>query len=285
MVQPLLKWVGNKRKVANKIISFFPDRFNDYYEPFLGSGAVLIQLLEQKNLLLPIKFNQTWASDSNRYLIDIFNYVKKDPKVITDYYADNIEHYMDNKEENYKVIRDRFNHDHNALDFCLLSRTCYGGIIRFRKSDGYMSTPVGPHKPISPASFEQRVSVWHDLIKNTKFENLDYKEAIKRAGKDDLIYCDPPYTHSQGILYGAQEFDINDLWHEIALAKKRGAKVALSINGKRESNTKDISVTPPEGLFERIEEVDVGISMVDRLQKSGKQMRNSRVTDYLMLTY
>lgn len=285
MVQPLLKWVGNKRKVANKIISFFPDRFNDYYEPFLGSGAVLIQLLEQKNLLLPIKFNQAWASDSNRYLIDIFNYVKKDPKVITDYYADNIEHYMDNKEENYKVIRDRFNHDHNALDFCLLSRTCYGGIIRFRKSDGYMSTPVGPHKPISPTSFEQRVSVWHDLIKNTKFENLDYKEAIKRAGKDDLIYCDPPYTHSQGILYGAQEFDINDLWHEIALAKKRGAKVALSINGKRESNTKDISVTPPEGLFERIEEVDVGISMVDRLQKSGKQMKNSRVTDYLMLTY
>lgn len=285
MVQPLLKWVGNKRKVANKIISFFPDRFNDYYEPFLGSGAVLIQLLEQKNLLLPIKFNQTWASDSNRYLIDIFNYVKKDPKVIIDYYADNIEHYMDNKEENYKVIRDRFNHDHNALDFCLLSRTCYGGIIRFRKSDGYMSTPVGPHKPISPASFEQRVSIWHDLIKNTKFENLDYREAIKRAGKDDLIYCDPPYTHSQGILYGAQEFDINDLWHEIALAKKRGAKVALSINGKRESNTKDISVTPPEGLFERIEEVDVGISMVDRLQKSGKQMKNSRVTDYLMLTY
>lgn len=285
MVQPLLKWVGNKRKVANKIISFFPDRFNDYYEPFLGSGAVLIQLLEQKNLLLPIKFNQTWASDSNRYLIDIFNYVKKDPKVVIDYYADNIEHYMDNKEENYKVIRDRFNHDHNALDFCLLSRTCYGGIIRFRKSDGYMSTPVGPHKPISPASFEQRVSVWHDLIKNTKFENLDYREAIKRAGKDDLIYCDPPYTHSQGILYGAQEFDINDLWHEIALAKKRGAKVALSINGKRESNTKDISVTPPEGLFERIEEVDVGISMVDRLQKSGKQMKNSRVTDYLMLTY
>lgn len=285
MVQPLLKWVGNKRKVANKIISFFPDRFNDYYEPFLGSGAVLIELLEQKNLLLPIKFNQTWASDSNRYLIDIFNYVKKDPKVIIDYYADNIEHYMDNKEENYKVIRDRFNHDHNALDFCLLSRTCYGGIIRFRKSDGYMSTPVGPHKPISPASFEQRVSVWHDLIKNTKFENLDYREAIKRAGKDDLIYCDPPYTHSQGILYGAQEFDINDLWHEIALAKKRGAKVALSINGKRESNTKDISVTPPEGLFERIEEVDVGISMVDRLQKSGKQMKNSRVTDYLMLTY
>lgn len=285
MVQPLLKWVGNKRKVANKIISFFPDRFNDYYEPFLGSGAVLIQLLEQKNLLLPIKFNQAWASDSNRYLIDIFNYVKKDPKVITDYYADNIEHYMDNKEENYKVIRDRFNHDHNALDFCLLSRTCYGGIIRFRKSDGYMSTPVGPHKPISPTSFEQRVSVWHDLIKNTKFENLDYREAIKRAGKDDLIYCDPPYTHSQGILYGAQEFDINDLWREIALAKKRGAKVALSINGKRESNTKDISVTPPEGLFERIEEVDVGISMVDRLQKSGKQMKNSRVTDYLMLTY
>ena len=285
MVQPLLNWVGNKRIAASQIISYFPKNINNYYEPFLGSGAVLAELMDEENNLLATNFNQAYASDNNPYLIEIFNYVKNDPQTLIDYYTKNITNYMDNKVENYNIIRDRFNNSPNALDFCLLSRTCYGGIIRFRKADGYMSTPVGPHKPISPLKFEQRVKQWHSLIESTTFENIDFKDAMRRAGKNDVIYCDPPYTHSQGILYGAQEFNINDLWIEIENAKKRGAKVLLSINGKRESERKDISVTPPKGLFERIENVDVGISMVDRLQNRGKRMNHSRVTDYLMLTF
>ena len=47
MVQPLLKWVGNKRKVASQIISYFPKNINNYYEPFLGSGAVLAELMDE----------------------------------------------------------------------------------------------------------------------------------------------------------------------------------------------------------------------------------------------
>ena len=285
MVQPLLKWVGNKRKVAKQIIDHFPNEFNNYYEPFVGSGAVLAELQDQKiNSLFP-NFQYAYASDNNPYLIEIFKYVKNDPQKIKDYYAKNIEDYMEDKVNNYNIIKDRFNNNPNGLDFCLLSRTCYGGIIRFRKSDGYMSTPVGPHTPISPQSFAKRVDIWHELIAKTDFDLLDFKAAINRAGKGDVVYCDPPYTHSQGILYGAQDFDINELWESIRRAKDRGAKVLLSINGKRNSNTKDISVTPPQGLFERIEDVDVGISMVDRLQNGGKHMKKSRVTDQLMLTY
>ena len=284
MVQPLLKWVGNKRKVAKQIISYFPEEFNDYYEPFVGSGAVLAELMDEKVTSALINFNGSYASDSNQYLIEIFNYVKNNPQKIVDYYRKNIEHYMDDKVNNYNVIRDRYNQNPNGLDFCLLSRTCYGGIIRFRK-DGYMSTPVGPHKPISPDKFAQRVNVWHQLIENTQFDVMDYKDAIARAKAGDVVYCDPPYTHSQGILYGAQEFHIEELWDSIAAAKVRGAKVLLSINGKRKSNSEDISVTPPEGLFERILDVDVGVSMVDSLQNKGHHMTQSRVTDRLMLTY
>lgn len=284
MVQPLLKWVGNKRKVAKQIISYFPEEFNNYYEPFVGSGAVLAELLDEKVTSEFINFNGSYASDNNIYLIEIFNYVKNKPQKIMGYYTQNIENYMDDKVNNYNKIRERFNKNPNGLDFCLLSRTCYGGIIRFRK-DGYMSTPVGPHKPISPEKFKQRVNIWHQLIKETEFEALDYKQAMARAKKGDVIYCDPPYTHSQNILYGAQDFNINELWDCIAKAKKRGVKVLVSINGKRKSGSEDISVTPPANLFERILNIDTGISMVNRLQNSGKHMKKSRVTDQLMLTY
>lgn len=285
LVQPLLKWVGNKKKVAKEIISYFPSQFNNYYEPFVGSGAVLAELQTEKTESLLIDFNNSFASDSNSNLIEIFNYVKSDPDKLINYYQENIEHYLDDKEANYAKIRDRYNQNPNGLDFCLLSRTCYGGIIRFRKSDGYMSTPVGPHNPIKPASFKKRVMDWHELVSDTDFACLDFKAAMARAQKDDVVYCDPPYTHSQGILYGAQDFKIEDLWDEIFKAKNRGVKVLVSINGKRESNHKDISVTPPDGLFERIIDVNVGKSMVDRLQKGGKKMVGSEVTDRLMMTY
>ncbi len=224
MVQPLLKWVGNKKKVAKEIISYFPSQFNNYYEPFVGSGAVLAELQTEKTESLLIDFNNSFASDSNSNLIEIFNYVKSDPDKLINYYQENIEHYLDDKEANYAKIRDRYNQNPNGLDFCLLSRTCYGGIIRFRKSDGYMSTPVGPHNPIKPASFKKRVMDWHELVSDTDFACLDFKAAMARAQKDDVVYCDPPYTHSQGILYGAQDFKIEDLWDEIFKAKNRGRK-------------------------------------------------------------
>ena len=59
----------------------------------------------------------------------------------------------------------------------------------------------------------------------------------------------------------------------------------LSINGSRESNKKDISVTPPKGLFERDIAVNCGISMIDRLQNAGGTMEDEVVYDRLMLTW
>ena len=103
--------------------------------------------------------------------------------------------------------------------------------------------------------------------------------------KGDVVYCDPPYTHSQSIIYGAQDFSIERLWERIAECKARGAYVMLSINGTRESQKKDISVEVPEGLFEREILIDCGTSMIDRLQNSGKEMVGERVHDKLLLTW
>ena len=64
-----------------------------------------------------------------------------------------------------------------------------------------------------------------------------------------VVYCDPPYTHSQSIIYGAQDFDITTLWKMIAECKARGAKVMLSINGMRDSKKKGYFGNPPAGLL------------------------------------
>ncbi len=285
MVPALLKWIGNKQRFANTIVSYIPNTFNNYYEPFLGSGAVLAELLTQDSSTLFHHFEHAYGSDVLPFLIDIFSIVKNNPSKIIDYYTTEITKYYDNPEQAYEIIRDRFNENHNALDFCLLSRTCYSGVIRFRKSDGYMSTPRGPHKPIAPETFKKRVMLWESLLQKADFTCESFDIAMEKAQSGDVVYCDPPYTHSQAIIYGAQTFNIDLLWKQIAACKERGVYVMLSINNTRESKKKDISVNIPDGLFEREVIVNCGTSMIDRLQNSGKEMKDSEVHDKLLLTW
>ena len=284
-VPALLKWIGNKQRFAETIISYMPEQFNDYYEPFLGSGAVMAQLLYENSMNDTPMFNHCYASDILPFLVDIFNIVKNNPEQIKEYYSKEIEEYYLNPTDKYNEIRDRFNSDHNALDFCLLSRTCYSGIIRFRKVDGYMSTPKGPHNPIRPETFSKRGDLWHDLISDSVFSTMSFEECMDKAQAGDVIYCDPPYTHSQSIIYGAQTFNIANLFKKIAECKAKGVYVMLSINGTRESNKKDISIIPPDGLFEREIFVNCGTSMIDRLQNAGQTMKNEIVHDKLLLTW
>lgn len=286
-VPQLLKWIGNKHRFADEIVTYMPSEINTYFEPFLGSGAVLATLSNMSffSLAPSTTYKQAIASDALEPLVEIFNYVKNDKETLINYYQEHIENYEENRKENYATILQRFNETRSPLDFALLSRTCYSGIIRFRKRDGYMSTPVGPHKPISPIEFRKRVDAWHPLLQRTSFLHSDYKQIIRMAGDGDLVYCDPPYTHSQGILYGAQAFKIDELFEEIKLAKERGAKVMLSINGSKKSGKEDIGVIVPAGLFEREALVNCGISMVNRLQRTGAIMIDEEVHDKLLLTY
>ncbi|QDD87313.1 DNA adenine methylase (plasmid) [Bacillus cereus] len=286
-IPQLLKWVGNKHKFANEIVEMMPSEIETYYEPFLGSGAILgtLAYYQKSSLIPPITYKKAVASDVMTPLIGIFNHVKNEPNTLIEHYKECIDGYSDNREEKYLEVRERFNKDRDPLDFAVLTRTCYSGIIRFRKSDGYMSTPIGPHKPISPESFGERVRIWHDLLQDVEFINADFRETMAKAQNGDLVYCDPPYTHSQGILYGAQAFKIEDLWQAIYDCKQRGAKVMLSINGKKKSKTEDISVQIPEGLFEREQYVNCGVSMINRLQRSGEIMTNEDVHDRLLFTW
>lgn len=285
MIPALLKWIGSKQRFASTIVSYMPDSFRNYYEPFLGSGAVLGELLHQDATAMYPHFERAYGSDILPFLIDIFKTVKGNPERLIAYYSSEIEKYYGNPAEQYDAIRDRFNRDHNGLDFCLLSRTCYSGIIRFRKADGYMSTPRGPHKPIPPEAFEKRVELWSELIQKADFSTASFEDAMKLPQAGDVVYCDPPYTHSQSIIYGAQDFQIERLWDRIEECKARGAYVMLSINGMRESRKKDISVAVPDGLFEREILIDCGTSMIDRLQNSGKEMTGEKVHDKLLLTW
>jgi DNA adenine methylase len=272
----LLKWVGNKQKFAIEITRFFPTDFGRYFEPFLGSGAILATVAPFNGL----------GSDTFKPLMEIWSMLKKNPKELIQWYSDRRNQIGElSKEEVYENVLFSYNAKPNGPDFLYLSRSCYGGIIRFRKSDGYMSTPCGVHDPISVASFSTRVIEWRNRLKNVDFANCDYKESFALAECGDLIYCDPPYSHSQSILYGAQDFRLEELLFSIEHAKSKGVKVALSIDGHKKSGNYLCDLPIPEGLFEREIFVNCGRSMLRRFQLEGQTLEDENVSDRLLLTY
>ena len=165
-----------------------------------------------------------------------------------------------------------------------LCRACYGGVVRFRQEDGYMSTPCGVHEPISPTSFSRRVDEWHRRTEGTTFLHCEYEEAMRRAESGDMVYCDPPYTESQAILYGAHAFSLAQLFQAIAECKRRNVCVALSIDGKKRSGDYVCDVPIPDGLFERETFIYCGRSMLKRFQLEGETLEGEEVADRLLLT-
>jgi DNA adenine methylase len=272
----LLKWIGSKQRVAHEIISYFPIEFGTYFEPFLGSGGVLGTLVPRTAI----------ASDTFAPLMDVGQTLKDAPDTLKNWYRERWARMTDGgKIEAYEQIKASYNSNPNGADLLFLTRSCYGGVVRFRKNDGYMSTPCGIHDPISPESFSRRVDEWHKRIAGTTFLLLDYEEAMSLARSGDLVYCDPPYSYSQAILYGAQSFSLEHLIDVIQRCKARNVYVALSIDGTKRSGDLICDLPMPRGLFEREISIEVGRSMLKRFQMNGRTLEDEHVTDRLLLTF
>ncbi|WP_371031295.1 Dam family site-specific DNA-(adenine-N6)-methyltransferase [Pseudoclavibacter sp. JSM 162008] len=272
----LLKWIGNKQRMAHEIANLFPQDMATYHEVFLGSGAVLGTLAPKR----------ACASDVLAPLMEIWRGLSEDPEMVKHWYARRRDEWTpDNRLEVYEAARVSFNERPNGADLLYLCRACYGGVVRFRKADGHMSTPCGAHAPMPSAKFSARVDEWSRRTAGTTFSNLDFREAFDRAEPGDLVYCDPPYTDSQTILYGAQAFKLHDLVEKIDQAKSRGVRVALSIDGTKKSGLHTVLNDFPYQLFETDAVVTVGRSMLRRFQMGGQSLEDEVVADRLLLTY
>jgi DNA adenine methylase len=258
----LLKWIGNKQRFAHEIVSYFPEN--------IGT-------------LCP---KRAVGSDVFAPLMQIWQTLHDDPQTLKRWYAERW-HRMTSgdKAEEYERIKASYNASPNGADLLFLCRSCYGGVVRFRQADGYMSTPCGVHTPISPEAFARRVNEWRKRTLRTTFLVLDYEQAMAKAERGDIVYCDPPYAHSQSILYGSQTFALKHLFEVIARCKSRGVYVALSIDGTKKSGNHVCEIPIPDGLFEREALVNCGRSMLKRFQMGGRTLEEEVVADRLLLTY
>lgn len=273
----LIKYIGNKRRYAKSIIENFPNHKQQYIEPFFGSGAVLGALKPKTSI----------AIDAHAPLIEMWRLVQSNPLPLVEYYSEIWQRYSKSDKEKkmvYKEVVDRYNNEPNPFDFLFISRSCYGGVLRYRKADGFLSTPVGSHHAISPDSFKKRAAIWHQVVKNTHFICGDFALADEFISSDSLIYCDPPYTDSQKILYGAQDFSLPRLIEILRKWKDKEAYIALSIDGVRHSGRKGAVFEYDKSLFRGEILIDAGGSMLKRFQLKSDNTIAHQVKERLLVS-
>lgn len=202
---PPIKIQGIKTKIVRLISeNVYLTKDSVWYEPFMGSGVVGLNLAPEKAVF----------SDTNPYVIELYNAIKT-KKITSQITRDFLEQegslLRENDEEHYYFVRNRFNEKHDPLDFLFLNRSCFNGMIRFNK-DYRFNVPYG-HKPerFAKAYVTKIVNQVKHLEKilpmnDWEFTCCSFEKTIARAGENDFIYCDPPYI--------GRHVDYYDSWDE-----------------------------------------------------------------------
>ena len=271
--QPVIKWSGSKRSQSEEIIKRFPKEINTYYEPFVGGGSVLFQLMNSD-----IKVNNYICSDINKDLIDLWNMIKNKPNFLCDCYKvmwnelNSIED-LDKRKEYYYNVRERFNKFRKSEDFMFLTRTCANGLIRFN-SKGDFNTPFHFSRPgINPDELKKIIYQWSNLLNENSVEFIcqDYKNI--NSSEKDLIYLDPPYFNTKGMYYG--QINYEELWEFLSIQK---STYVLSFDGK--TGKKDMTYEVPNHLYDAHDYIYNGISGFGKIHKKQEYVSESLYVKY-----
>lgn len=193
-VQPFMKFPGGKRYLADTIISHFPKEFNCYWEPMIGGGAVLFELISRGMV------KKAMISDINPWLMTAYEGIRNDPQtVITQLkslkkaHKQYAEKYGTAKKFYYKVRKHCNKQLLPGAAFTIyLSKTCFNGLFRFNKK-GQFNAPFGKHENPSLFSAKNLLNVSTALNQYTDFGLPECTHNLYEVKKHDLVYLDPPY--------------------------------------------------------------------------------------------
>ena len=254
-VKPFVKWAGGKSSLIPQLTKYFPfelknGQIEKYVEPFVGGGAVLIDILQKYDV------KQAYAFDINKDLINCYNVIK--------YKVEDLIQKLDKKEKEFLALdkdeRQKYFYDirteynsyllNNEIDvkraseFIFLNRTCFNGLYRVNKN-GKFNVPCGKYKnpTICDSNNLRNLS---KLLKNVVFAYGDYKESEKLVDENTFVYFDPPYrplsVTSGFTSYTKEDFNDEDQKELAKYYNKlnlKNAKLMLSNSNPKNTNEND----------------------------------------------
>ncbi len=221
--KPFLRWAGGKTRLLGALLPFVPEKFRNYHEPFIGSGAMFFALRHRAQTC--------YLADLNTELVNLWCVIQTEPKA----FYEHLKPYQQRQgEDEYYVVRDESpdHHLERAARFFYLNQTSWNGLWRENKW-GVFNVPWGARqfRGIDPDVLAN-VSL---VLENVEIRELDFRDAAKDAQKGDFIYLDPPYLPvsdtSKFAGYNGKRFRKHDLEELADLCKhltKRGVHWMVS---------------------------------------------------------
>ena len=188
LAQPFLKWAGGKRQLLPVIKEYLPKKFTQYYEPFIGAGAVLFSLQPKRSII----------NDTNGELINCYRVIKDSPEELLELCQ---EHRENNSKEYFYSLREQDRREDfqdrsplfRAARIIYLNKTCFNGLFRVNSS-GQFNVPYGNYANpvIADPAVIKSVSAYLNQ-RDVKIMEGDFAKAVSTARKGAFIYFDPPY--------------------------------------------------------------------------------------------
>ncbi len=202
---PPLKIQGIKTKLIPTIKQYvILNEETLWIEPFMGSGVVGFNVAPHNAIF----------ADTNPHIIDFYKHIQEGiitPYVVKAFLESEGKKLSEGDTEYYLFVRERFNKEHNPLDFLFLNRSCFNGMMRFNKNNAF-NVPYG-HKPERFAKayitkIANQVEYVATKIKNNNWNFVcqSFEKTISLADSNSFIYCDPPYI--------GRHVDYYDTWNE-----------------------------------------------------------------------
>lgn len=218
---PPIKIQGIKTKIVPLIRNIVQlDESTIWVEPFMGSGVVGFNVAPRRALF----------ADTNPHLIAFYKAIKNGEitsSKVRSFLESEGKKLSERDDVYYYEVRDRFNRNHDPLDFLFLNRSCFNGMIRFNKNGDY-NVPYG-HKPERFArayvtKIVNQVAHIEKLLKINDWEFVEqsFEETISSVPENSFIYCDPPYI--------GRHVDYFDSWDE--MQEQLLNKLLMNFNGR-----------------------------------------------------
>ncbi|WP_168185835.1 DNA adenine methylase [Magnetospirillum sp. ME-1] len=221
MAEPVVKWVGGKRRLLPELARRLPADMRGYHEPFLGGGALFFSLRPAQSLL----------TDFNGELINLYRVIKICPRqlmtALEGFEFTEAEYYRMrdlDRSPGFAALSDL----ERAARFLYLSKTSFNGLWRVNRL-GHHNGGWGKRGRVALYRPDNLMEV-HEALRTARLAQAHYSHVLVMARPGDFVYFDPPYDTERGegsvgyTTTGFSRMDQQELWQVCIKLHRMGAR-------------------------------------------------------------
>ena len=231
---PVLKWAGGKRQLLPELIQRLPNKYNRYFEPFIGGGALFFELSPEN----------AYIADINPELINLYRVIRDEVDALVCDLAtheNSLEYYIKIRNWDRSTDYQSISNIRKASRFIYLNKTCFNGLYRVN-SKGFFNVPFGRY---TNPNFLNRDALYaaSSVLQSAQIECAHFGNILKIVERGDFVYLDPPYIPlsqtASFTAYSKENFGMSDqmeLKHLCDKLTSMGVMFMLSNSDTRISN-------------------------------------------------